>query len=862
MPTVTLIGGPANGTTVDPGNPWPRAYLRIDTVDGSFAYTVNSGGPPYTATWVDPGDPGSGSDEVEGGAPGPPGADGPPGPAGPTGPPGKGIEHQGEWDADTTYELNDVVTHDSASWISLADLNVGQEPGAVSTISWGVLSEAGPEGDPGPAGAVDVYEQPDEPDPDPVIGAIWIDTDEAPPMPDVIVGATGPPGPEGPAGPTGATGAVGPQGVAGPQGSQGATGVQGPQGVQGIQGVQGGVGPGIKMKGSVATSGNLPPTGNQQGDAYIVQSDDSLWIWDGTQWVSGGSIQGPQGPQGIQGTQGLTGATGPQGPSGQAAGKILYPALSDPSDIAGYKTLLQSPSAAAEQTIVTNTPSMGVDVLIASFVTDPGVPGAVDYPAGTGYRRIYGSVNVGVARFHLQVYKRDAAGTETLIRDEYSAPFSDSTVAAQEWTATASAAGALLATDRIVAKVYAQRYSGGGSGMNVTSYWEGTAHTSQVQTTISAGAQGPKGDTGSQGPQGNAGAPGSVWRSGTGAPAGALGIIGDWYENDANGDIYEKTGASAYTLRDNLTGPQGSAGATGSQGPKGDTGSQGIQGVQGPQGAAEGWYSGAGAPSGATGVIGDWYLDSTSGDIYEKTASAVWTLRANIKGPTGSQGPQGIQGATGNTGAQGNAGPGVPVGGTANQILKKNSATDYDTSWSTPASSGPARVTSLPASPTDGQEVYYVADATNGVLWHLRYNAGSASAYKWEFVGGRPLHTQVDAKENTTVATYGNLTTVGPDVTVPLVGDYDVSFGAAIISQGATHLSSMGLTVNAAAVVVGDEASVNNQTNTVGATAMMTRRKTAIPASALLRMQYKTNSVGVVADFSFRWLQAIPIRVG
>ena len=73
------------------------------------------------------------------------------------------------------------------------------------------------------------------------------------------------------------------------------------------------------MKGSVATSGALPSSGNTQGDAYIVQSDDSLWIWDGTTWVSGGSIQGPPGStgaQGIQGVQGPTGATGSQGPKG------------------------------------------------------------------------------------------------------------------------------------------------------------------------------------------------------------------------------------------------------------------------------------------------------------------------------------------------------------------------------------------------------------------------------------------------------------------------------------------------------------------------------------------------------------------
>ena len=60
---------------------------------------------------------------------------------------------------------------------------------------------------------------------------------------------------------------------------------------------------------------------------------------------------------------------------------------------------------------------------------------------------------------------------------------------AQEWTASSSTVGTMLATDRIVAKLYAQRV-GGPTTVTVTSYWEGLAHTLQVQTTISAGAQG------------------------------------------------------------------------------------------------------------------------------------------------------------------------------------------------------------------------------------------------------------------------------------------------------------------------------------------------------------------------------------
>jgi hypothetical protein len=95
------------------------------------------------------------------------------------------------------------------------------------------------------------------------------------------------------------------------------------------------------------------------------------------------------------------------------------------------------------------------------------------------------------------------------------------------------------------------------------------------------------------------------------------------------GAVYEKTGASAWTSRANLMGPQGPAGA---------------QGPQGPTGQAEGWYSGTGAPAGALGAVGDWYLNTTSGDVSEKTGASAWTVRGNIRGP---QGPAGAAGSVG-----------------------------------------------------------------------------------------------------------------------------------------------------------------------------------------------------------------------
>lgn len=95
-----------------------------------------------------------------------------------------------------------------------------------------------------------------------------------------------------------------------------------------------------------------------------------------------------------------------------------------------------------------------------------------------------------------------------------------------------------------------------------------------------------------------------------------------------------------------------------------------------------------------------------------------------------------------------------------------------------PLASAPL-VTSLPSAPIDGQEIRYVADATNGIIWNLRYRAASSSAYKWEFIGGPAYRSVVNlgnADESTTSTSYTNLATVGPDYQIVLPGDYEFYF--------------------------------------------------------------------------------------
>jgi len=138
---------------------------------------------------------------------------------------------------------------------------------------------------------------------------------------------------------------------------------------------------------------------------------------------------------------------------------------------------------------------------------------------------------------------------------------------------------------------------------------------------------------------------GSQWVSAAGGVGGADLIYNGEYPAGGptytDGDIVIANGVPYLCVRPTSSPPTpwgvSGAGLTGPPGPQGNAGTPGEQ-----------WFTGSGAPSGATGIVGDWYLDSATGDYYEKTGASTWTLRGNLKGP---------QGNTGNTGVQGPAGP-------------------------------------------------------------------------------------------------------------------------------------------------------------------------------------------------------------
>jgi hypothetical protein len=85
--------------------------------------------------------------------------------------------------------------------------------------------------------------------------------------------------------------------------------------------------------------------------------------------------------------------------------------------------------------------------------------------------------------------------------------------------------------------------------------------------------------------------------------------------------------------------------------------------------------------------------------------------------------------------------------------------------------------TTLPASPINGQEAILVDSITNpSYQWRFRYNAGSTSAYKWEFVGGSEYWQQ--AASGTYQALPAGQSAQPPIFVTPRAGDWIVrAFG-------------------------------------------------------------------------------------
>ena len=557
------------------------------------------------------------------GAAGPKGVTGATGATGAMGPAGSaangaGLAYRGEYASGTNYAVNDLVTFQGSSYISLLAGNLGNTP-SLSAAQWGVLALA-------------------------------------------AVGSTGATGATGAAGSVGLTGPGGPVGATGAAGAKGATGSAGLPGMvyQGayLSGTNYAVGDVVLWQGTSYTSllggnhGNTPDASPLQWGVLSPRGPTGATGAQGPQGVTGsqglpGSVgppgaQGPQGLQGIAGqagAQGLPGSTGPQGlqgpmgPQGVAGpvglsfrgaySSVVNYGLADGVSYggAGYVSLIANN--------VGNTPdeSQGKWALFAAA-------------GGTGPAGVQGMTGATGAQ--------GPQGVQGVM-----GPVGPIGATGAQGPAVATYTGNYVATTNYLLND-AVSY-GGSTYISLAKGNVGnTPSLSLTQWAVLAaqGIQGATGATGVAGPAGPVGATGAT--GATGAQGTPVSFRGGWLvgQSYAVGDAVSFGGASYIALVANVgkepdmsptqwamlaqAGTMGVAGAAGATGPQGPAGAVGVS----YKGA---WTAGTGYVANVAVVFGGTtYLAlATSLGSQPDLNPALWGVLAQAGG-AGPSGPAGV----------------------------------------------------------------------------------------------------------------------------------------------------------------------------------------------------------------------------
>ncbi len=555
------------------------------------------------------------------------------GPGTGTGPPGNGLAYAGVYASAANYSTNQVVTWQSAAWVSLIDNNQGNTPSA-SAADWSVLVPASTN----PASITTIingllydgaYASTTNYATNHVVtsqNAAWVslhDSNHANlPSESVIDWAILVPAA---VGLTGATGLKGDTGVTGPQGERGYTGDTGLQGDRGAIGATGR--PGFVYQGEYASSTNYAA-----GDVVLWQGGSWASLHDANHGNTPGESLLDWGTLTTRGLTGLTGDTGAQGPIGLQG---PYGQVGSP----GERGIVGPVGSPGPQGAPGRDGTIG-----AQGESGPAGSQGVAGPVGLNWVGAYdSSTNYGT---------NDAV-----------------TWANQSWLS--------------LHNVNHGNTPGGSAADWVLLAAQGGTGSVGLQGT--QGAQGAKGDTGNQGIQGDQGAIGNT--GGTGSPGllyrGVYGSATNYALHDAVSFAGGTWISLAETNHGNTpdasptwwqqiaapggAGPVGPQGSLGSAGPQGPGGAQGEIGPAGPQGAP---VSFRGPWSASTAyVTGDAVL--YGGSAYIATAavsgnapgvSPAWSLlvqqgAAGAAGPAGSQGAAGSAGTQGATGPQGSTGP-------------------------------------------------------------------------------------------------------------------------------------------------------------------------------------------------------------
>lgn len=162
--------------------------------------------------------------------------------------------------------------------------------------------------------------------------------------------------------------------------------------------------------------------------------------------------------------------------------------------------------------------------------------------------------------------------------------------------------------------------------------------------------------------------------------------------------------------------------------------------------------------------------------------------------------------------------------------------------------------------PVDGQIVRLqtTAMAALGISWTFRYNADGA-AYKWESVGGPAWMAEVVTSQTTTSTSYADLATAGPQITVPLSGDYVIEYGATMGNTSATTYHTS-IKFSAAEAADADSAQLQQASTTAVSASVSRKVVKTVAAGTVVKHRYKT--AAGTATIQKRWLSITPVRLG
>ncbi|MGE6220979.1 beta strand repeat-containing protein [Nubsella zeaxanthinifaciens] len=456
------------------------------------------------------------------------------------------------------------------------------------------------------------------------------------------------------------------------------TSITGPAGLNGADGKS-------LLSGSGAPSGGT----GKDGDFFIDPTTNTIY----------GPKTGGVWPPGVS----IVGATGPAGANGKSAFEIWQSLPGNSSKtITEYFNSITGPAGADGKTILNGTGApAGTTGKDGDFYIDPtsntiyGPKAGGVWPAGVS---IVGAAGAnGKSAFEVwQALPGNSSKTITdylaSITGPAGATGADGKSAFEVWQALPGNAGKTI-TDYLAAITGPTGATGatGADGKSAFEVWQ--ALPGNAGKTITDYLAAITGATGA------AGADGKTILNGTGAPSGATGKDGDFYIDPTTNTIYGPKAGGMWPAGVSIVGATGATGATGADGksafevwqalpgnagktitdylaaitgPTGATGATGADGksafevwqalpgnagktitdylaaITGATGAAgadgKTILNGTGAPSGATGKDGDFYIDPTTNTIYGPKAGGMWPAGVSIVGATGATGATGADG--------------------------------------------------------------------------------------------------------------------------------------------------------------------------------------------------------------------------